>query len=84
MRHIYAMKLRELVKNARPCEKCSFSMTFTSRNYVTSYRGGKWLLLCEVNATFFKIYVTLLQRKCGDYEIMQAPHILRGKREFMQ
>ena len=79
MQHIYAMKWRELSKNARPC----FSMTFTSRNYVI-YRGGKWLLLCEVNATFFKIYVTLLQRKCGDYEIMRDPHILRGNREFMQ
>ena len=30
-----------------------------------------------------KIYVTFLQRKCGDYEIMQAPHILRGNLQFM-
>ena len=33
-----------------------------------------------------KIYVTYLYRKCGDYEIMQAPHIshiLRRNRRFM-
>ena len=43
--------------------------------------------LCEVNATFFNFllrFVTVLQQKCGDYEIMQAPHILHGNLQFMQ
>ena len=31
-----------------------------------------------------KMYVTFLQHKCKDYEIMQAPHILHGNRQFMQ
>jgi hypothetical protein len=30
-----------------------------------------------------KIAGTFPQRKCGDYEIMQAPHILRGNLQFM-
>ena len=29
------------------------------------------------------IYVTFLQQKCRDYEIMQAPRILRGNLQFM-
>ena len=85
----YAMKLREFAKIAEktvipppqhPAFRCS-RRVITSLHNVTSYRShgnrGKWLLLCEVNTTFFNFLLRyimglFLQRKCGDYEIMQA------------
>ena len=61
-----------------------------SLHNVPKATGGNWLLLCEVNTTFFNFlrrYVTFLQQKCGDYEIMQALHIsfnLCRNLQFMQ
>ena len=70
---------------------CSFSMTL--RRLISSLHNvpmatGEMAALVLSKRNIFQlsaeIYVTFLQRKCGDYEIMQAPHILRGNWQFMQ
>ena len=86
-------KLRELANKCGNLKKCSFSMTFTLHNYVTNFitfpwQQGEMAALVWSKRKIFqhsaKIYVIFLQRKCGDYEIMQAPHILHGNRQFMR
>ena len=62
---------------------CSFSMMFITFPWQQEKMAA---LLWSKRKTFqlsAKIYVTFLQRKCGDYEIMQALHILRRNRQFM-
>ena len=88
MLHIYAMKLRKLAKNAGPCEKNAgtyenAAFRWRSRCIITSLHNDP-MATREMAALVWrkrnifqlsaKIYVTLLQWKCRDYEIMQAPN----------
>lgn len=62
-------------------------MTLTPHNYFIMFprQWEKWLLSCDINATFFVFYFLrryvwlFLPWKCGDYEITQEPHMLAQK-----
>ena len=88
MRHIYAMKLRELAKIAGTYAafRRRSRRVITSLHNVPMATGEIAALVWSYLKNFqlsAKLYVTFLQRKCRDYEIMQALHILRRNLQFM-
>jgi hypothetical protein len=79
-------KMQELAKNA--AFRWHSRRVLTSLDNVPMATGEMaafvWSKRNIFNTFCWKLYVTFLQRKCGDYEIMQAPRILRGNLQFMR